>query len=126
MGNSGKIADVPRTAIVSPGGMLFHVLNRGVGRMQIFRAEKCCDAFQQVVEETLCVAPIRNMCLFPTAQSIAHSSLARSGRGPVQIHAALTNMQTQHWQRAKLCVGYGYADELSKDLILPIICACPI
>ena len=26
--------------------MLFHVLNRGVGRMQIFRAEKDYDAFQ--------------------------------------------------------------------------------
>ena len=30
--------------------MLFHVLNRGVGRMQIFRAEKDYDAFHRVVE----------------------------------------------------------------------------
>jgi hypothetical protein len=28
-----------QTARIAPGGMLFHVLNRGVGRMQIFRAE---------------------------------------------------------------------------------------
>jgi REP element-mobilizing transposase RayT len=39
--------------------MLFHVLNRGVGRMQIFQAEKDYDAFQRVVEQTLRVAPIR-------------------------------------------------------------------
>jgi REP element-mobilizing transposase RayT len=39
--------------------MLFHVLNRGVGRMQIFRAEKDYDAFHRLVEQTLRVAPIR-------------------------------------------------------------------
>ena len=33
--------------------MLFHVLNRGVGRMQIFRTEADFDAFQRVIEETL-------------------------------------------------------------------------
>jgi putative transposase len=38
---------------------VFHVLNRGVGRMQTFRAEKDYEAFQRVVEETLRVAPIR-------------------------------------------------------------------
>jgi hypothetical protein len=27
---------MPRTARVAPGGMVFHVLNRGVGRMQLF------------------------------------------------------------------------------------------
>jgi hypothetical protein len=38
--------------------MLFHVLNRGVGRMRIFRARKDYDAFERVVEQTLSVAPI--------------------------------------------------------------------
>ena len=27
---------MPRTSRVAPGGMLFHVLNRGVGRMRLF------------------------------------------------------------------------------------------
>jgi hypothetical protein len=36
----GKVAGMPRTARVAPGGMVFHVINRGVGRMQIFRAER--------------------------------------------------------------------------------------
>ena len=39
--------------------MVFDGLNRGVGRMRIFRAEKDYNAFQRVVEETLRVAPIR-------------------------------------------------------------------
>ena len=33
--------------------MVYHVLNRGVGRMRIFRAEKDYNAFQQGVEQTL-------------------------------------------------------------------------
>ena len=33
--------------------MLFHVLNRGVDRMQIFRAEKDLAASHRVVEQTL-------------------------------------------------------------------------
>jgi REP element-mobilizing transposase RayT len=39
--------------------MVFHVLNRGVTRMEIFRKDKDFDAFQRVVEETLRVAPMR-------------------------------------------------------------------
>jgi len=27
---------MPRTSRVAPGGMVFHVLNRGVGRMRLF------------------------------------------------------------------------------------------
>jgi len=38
---------------------VFHVLNRGVGRMQLFRADKDYDAFRRVLEETLRVAPMR-------------------------------------------------------------------
>jgi len=49
----GKIAAMPRTARVAPGGMEFHVLNRGVARLQIFRAEKDYHAFRRVVEEPL-------------------------------------------------------------------------
>ncbi len=30
---------------------MFHVLNRGVGRMQIFRTEKDYEAFHRVVEQ---------------------------------------------------------------------------
>jgi hypothetical protein len=59
IGGAGKTAAMPRTARFAPGGMLFHVLNRGVRRMRVFRAEKDYDAFLRVVEETLRVAPMR-------------------------------------------------------------------
>ena len=56
--------------------MLFHVLNRGVGRMQIFRAEKDYEAFRRVVEETLRVAPIR-ISPIVGCQTIGTSSFGR-------------------------------------------------
>ncbi len=39
---------MPRTSRVAPGGMLFHVLNRGVGRMRLFDD----DDFYQVARYT--------------------------------------------------------------------------
>jgi hypothetical protein len=42
MGGIGKLVIVLRTARIAPGGMPFYVLNRGVGRMQLFRVEKDC------------------------------------------------------------------------------------
>ena len=41
---------MPRTSRVAPGGMLFHVLNRGVGRMRLFDDDDDYAAFQRVLE----------------------------------------------------------------------------
>ena len=37
-GGWGRYCVMPRTATIAPGGTVFHLLNRGVGRMQICRA----------------------------------------------------------------------------------------
>ena len=42
-----------RTARVAPGGMVFHVLKRGVGRRRIFDRDADYAAFEAIVEETL-------------------------------------------------------------------------
>ena len=44
---------MPRTARIAPGGMVFHVLNRGVARMQLFEKPADYQAFEQVLGETL-------------------------------------------------------------------------
>lgn len=36
---------MPRTARVAPDGMVFHVLNRGVGRMRLFNKDRDYDAW---------------------------------------------------------------------------------
>ena len=44
---------MPRPARVAPGGMIFHVLNRGVGRMRLFLKDADFEAFERVFEKTL-------------------------------------------------------------------------
>jgi REP element-mobilizing transposase RayT len=53
---------MPRTARVAPGGMVFHVLNRGVARMQLFEKAGDYAAFERVLSETLPEAPMRICC----------------------------------------------------------------
>jgi putative transposase len=88
--------------------MVFHVLNRGVGRMCIFRAEKDFDAFRRVVEETLRVAPIRT-CAYCWMPNHWHFVLWPERDGDLsRFMQRMANMHTQRWQRAKLRVGYGH------------------
>ena len=58
---------MPRTARVAPGGMVFHVLNRGVAHMQVFEKAGDYQAFERVLKETLERTPIRicAYCLMP-------------------------------------------------------------
>ena len=50
---------MPRTSRVAPGGMVFHVLNRGVARMQLFEKAVDYQAFEQDLQDTLDQSPMR-------------------------------------------------------------------
>jgi putative transposase len=50
---------MPRTARVAPGGMIFHVLNRGVGRMRLFLRDEDFEAFERIIVKTLETRPMR-------------------------------------------------------------------
>jgi putative transposase len=58
---------MPRTARVAPGGMVFHVLNRGIARMQLFEKEGDYEVFERTLCETLEEAPMRvcASCVLP-------------------------------------------------------------
>jgi putative transposase len=99
---------MPRTSRIAPGGMVFHVLNRGVGRMQIFDGDSDYAAFHRVVQETLRVAPIR-ICAFCWMPNHWHFVLWPERDGDLSAFMQrMTNMHTQRWQRAKGRVGYGH------------------
>jgi putative transposase len=88
--------------------MVFHVLNRGVARMEIFRRDKDFDAFQRVVEQTLRVAPMR-ICAYCWMPNHWHFILWPEHDGDLsKFMQRMANMHTQRWQRAKLRVGYGH------------------
>ena len=58
---------MPRTARIAPGGMVFHVLNRGVGQMDLFAKQGDFEAFERCIEKTLESCPMRIFayCLMP-------------------------------------------------------------
>ena len=58
---------MPRSARVAFGGMVFQVINRGVGRMELFSKDADYEAFEEILEVVLDVAAMRvcNGCLTP-------------------------------------------------------------
>jgi len=88
--------------------MVFHVLNRGVGRMQIFDHDRDYAAFRRVIEETLRVASIR-ICAYCWMPNHWHFVLWPERDGELSgFMQRMANMHTQRWQRAKQRVGYGH------------------
>ena len=99
---------MPRTKRIAPGGMVFHALNRGVGRMRIFSNDRDYLAFEELIEETLRLYPMRVLahCLLPNHW---HFVLWPENDGDLSAFLQrLTNTHTQRWQRAKRKVGYGH------------------
>lgn len=58
---------MPRQARRTPGGMVFHVLNRAVDRMPLFANSSDYNAFEQIIRESHLKSPIRilSYCLMP-------------------------------------------------------------
>ena len=50
---------MPRTARHAPGGIIYHVLNRAVGKSTLFRGRRDFEAFQRCLVRTMDVAPMR-------------------------------------------------------------------
>jgi putative transposase len=88
--------------------MVFHALNRGVGRMKIFWSERDYLAFEETVQETLRLYPMRILayCWLPNHW---HFVLWPEEDGQLSAFLQrLTNTHAQRWQRAKQKVGYGH------------------
>ena len=52
-GSISETVWMPRTARSIEAGMIYHVLNRGNGRLRLFHTEGDYDAFEQVLIEGL-------------------------------------------------------------------------
>ena len=99
---------MPRTSRVAPGGMLFHVLNRGVGRMRLFDDDDDYAAFERVLTETLEIQPMR-VCAYCVMPNHWHFVLWPEADGDLaRFMQRLTNMHVQRWQQHKHLVGTGH------------------
>ena len=58
---------MPRIARISPGGFVYHALNRGVARLALFEKEADYAAFERVLVEAQEKHPTRILayCLMP-------------------------------------------------------------
>ncbi len=70
------------------GGIVFHLLNRGVGRRVLFTKDEDFLAFERVVEETLRTRRMRLCAYCFDAQPLAFSRLARARWRSSRVHAA--------------------------------------
>jgi putative transposase len=63
----GHPGAMPRTARKAPGGIVFHCINRGVGRSRLFHEPQDYAAFERVMAHALEAVPVRLLgyCLMP-------------------------------------------------------------
>jgi putative transposase len=88
--------------------MVYHVLNRGVGRMRLFHGNADYAAWERVILETLALAPMR-ICAYCWMPNHWHLVLWPEKDGQLSTFMQrATNRHTQRWQRAKGRVGYGH------------------
>ena len=99
---------MPRTARHAPGGMVYHVLNRGVGKQKLFHKDEDYLAFERVIVETLEKRQIRilSYCLMPNHW---HFVLWPENDGDLgAFMQRLTVTHVTRWQKHYNMVGYGH------------------
>ena len=99
---------MPRTARVAPGGMVFHVLNRGVARMQLFEKAADYQAFEQVLRDTLDQSPMR-ICAYAVMPNHWHLLLWPESNGELAAFMQrLTITHVRRWQEHRGYAGLGH------------------
>jgi putative transposase len=88
--------------------MVFHVLNRGVGRMELFSKEKDYAAFEGLLEETRDSRPMR-ICAYCLMPNHWHFVLWPEHDGDLAAFMQqLTTKHVRRWQLHRRQVGYGH------------------
>jgi REP element-mobilizing transposase RayT len=112
IGRIGKVVYSPPacrgTARVAPGGMVFHVLNRGVGRMQLFDKAGDFQAFERVLKETCDDSPM-GICAYALMPNHWHLLLWPDRDGDLATFLQrLTITYVRRWQEHRHDVGLGH------------------
>lgn len=97
-----------RTARVAPGGLVYHVLNRTVGRMKMFGGERDYQAFERVMLEAYKQHPLRVLayCLMP---SHWHFVVWPEKDGQLSgFFRWLAHTHAMRWRVSHHTVGYGH------------------
>ena len=88
--------------------MVFHVLNRGVGRMPLFRKERDYEAFEEIIKKTLNTCPMR-ICGYCLMRNHWHLVLWPERDGELAAFMQkLTITHVRNWQEHRRKVGFGH------------------
>ena len=88
--------------------MVFHVLNRGVGRMRLFLKDADFKAFERNIEKTLESRPMR-ICAYCLMSNHWHFVLWPEREGDLgAFMQKLTITHVRNWQENRRRVGYGH------------------
>src|SRR5271165_4419168 len=99
---------MPRASRSFPGGLVYHVLNRGVGRITLFEKDGDFLAFERVVEESLRTCQMR-ICAFCTLSNHWHFVLWPESDGDLPAFMQqMTNMHVKRWKEYRREIGYGH------------------
>jgi putative transposase len=98
---------MPRTARRCPGGLVYHVLNRAVGRITLFRRDLDYQAFERTLVQARERTPIDVLayCVMPNH---FHLVLKPARDGDLsRFMQWLTLTHAQRWRTSHQTVGYG-------------------
>ena len=99
---------MPRASRSAPGGMVFHVLNRGVGRQRLFHKSADYMAFEEIIAETLDKVPMR-ICNYLLMPNHWHFVVWPEGDGDLAgFMQRLTVTHVTRWQKHRRRVGEGH------------------
>jgi putative transposase len=88
--------------------MVFHVLNRGVGRRTLFEKDGDYFAFERVIEETLRTRPMR-ICAYCLMPNHWHFILWPTNDGDLPAFMQqLTNTHVKRWKEHRHEIGHGH------------------
>ncbi len=99
---------MPRTARQQPGGVVFHVLNRGNERRELFEDAEDYDAFVRVLAETLREVPVDLMsyCVMPNHWHLVLRPKEDGDLG--RFMQRLTVTHVRRWREHRHSVGLGH------------------
>src|SRR5579863_3395186 len=99
---------MPRTARVAPGGLVYHVLNRSVGKTRLFGKEADLDAFHRVMIEAHERHPIRILSYCVLSHHWHFVVWPEEDRQLTQFFRWLAHTHAMRWRVSHRTVGHGH------------------
>src|SRR5574340_98530 len=123
------VAAKARRPRIAPGGLVYHVLNRSVGRMKMFRTKRDFMAFERLLIEAHERRALRLLayCVMPTHWHFV--AWPREDGDLTAFFRWLAHTHAMRWRVAHHTVGYGHLYQarfksfaVQRDEHLPSVC----